>query len=96
MERITPLDLLGDMKRQHAQSNARRRDYSVTKDWVTPHRDLERSYTTRKRVASERNIVLVDENINISIAREKEEDHMEDVEMDKDHDVYHSKTKEAL
>ncbi|GJT85688.1 hypothetical protein Tco_1067405 [Tanacetum coccineum] len=23
MERITPLDLLGDMKRQHAQSNAR-------------------------------------------------------------------------
>ncbi|GJZ71075.1 hypothetical protein Tco_0634926 [Tanacetum coccineum] len=38
----------------------------------------------------------VDENIKISIAREKEEVPIKDVEMDEDHDVDHSRTKEAL
>nr|GEY06221.1 hypothetical protein [Tanacetum cinerariifolium] len=38
----------------------------------------------------------VDENIEISITWEKEEVPMEDAEMDEDHDVDHSKTKEVL
>nr|GEW19743.1 hypothetical protein [Tanacetum cinerariifolium] len=38
----------------------------------------------------------VEENIDISTTREKEEVPMEDVEMDEDHDTDHSKTKEAL
>ncbi|GJV02556.1 retrovirus-related pol polyprotein from transposon TNT 1-94 [Tanacetum coccineum] len=45
MERITPLDLLGDMKRQHALSNALRKDYGVTKDRVTPPKKLDLSYS---------------------------------------------------
>ncbi|GJZ97839.1 hypothetical protein Tco_0670292 [Tanacetum coccineum] len=40
--------------------------------------------------------IQVDENIDISIAREIEEVRVEDVEMDENHDVDHSKTKEAL
>ncbi|GJS47194.1 hypothetical protein Tco_0597315 [Tanacetum coccineum] len=38
----------------------------------------------------------VEENINVNIAKEKEEVYMEDVEMDEDHDVDISKTKDAL
>ncbi|GJT01979.1 hypothetical protein Tco_0823148 [Tanacetum coccineum] len=129
------------------------------------HKDLERSYTSRKRVASERNRVLVypysddeaedgkevdidsmtldeydlymatqykkdssfgeilydlfrmgaenlrrmehevpnrcneetdEENINVSTTEEIEEVLIEDVEIDEDHDVDHSKTKEEL
>ncbi|GKG53069.1 hypothetical protein Tco_0552337, partial [Tanacetum coccineum] len=38
----------------------------------------------------------VDENINISIVKEKDEVPIEDVEMHEDHDIDHSKTKEEL
>ncbi|GKC19237.1 hypothetical protein Tco_1021387, partial [Tanacetum coccineum] len=41
------------------------------------HRDLERSYTTRKRVASERNIVLVYPDYN-----EKDKEYRKEVNID--------------
>nr|GEV31804.1 hypothetical protein [Tanacetum cinerariifolium] len=58
------------------------------------HGNLARSYTSRKSVASVRNRILDDENIDISITKEKEEVLMEDVEMDDD--VDQSNTNEAL
>nr|GEY07764.1 hypothetical protein [Tanacetum cinerariifolium] len=36
----------------------------------------------------------VEENINVNTAREMEDVHKEDVEMDKNHDIDHSNTKE--
>nr|GEW15574.1 hypothetical protein [Tanacetum cinerariifolium] len=61
------------------------------------NRDLTRNCTFRKREARSDSYVwfvdlMVDENIDTNIAREKEEVIMEDVEMDEDHDVDHSKT----
>ncbi|GKD55013.1 hypothetical protein Tco_1288400, partial [Tanacetum coccineum] len=38
----------------------------------------------------------VQEDIGISIAKEKEEVHVEDVQMDKDYDIDHSNTEETL
>ncbi|GJX20930.1 hypothetical protein Tco_0223607, partial [Tanacetum coccineum] len=36
------------------------------------------------------------ENMNVNTAREKEEVYVEDIMIDEDHDVNHSKTKEVL
>nr|GEV65283.1 hypothetical protein [Tanacetum cinerariifolium] len=58
------------------------------------HKGLERSYASLKSVVPVRNRILVEENINI--AEEKEEVPMKDVEMDENHDIDHSGTKEAL
>ncbi|GJY86331.1 hypothetical protein Tco_0500357, partial [Tanacetum coccineum] len=54
--------------------------------------------TTRKGIElkSMKKFNIVDENIDISIVREKEKVPMEVVEMDEDHGVDHSKIKEAL